>query len=85
MRSWSCCSTTQCAEPPAWPACARQQAVSRVLLLSVLPEGLRHAFGPLQRFTDGPLEAPMLRQLLVALAMTGITLWRPQGPWAGRR
>lgn len=86
MRSWSCCSTTPCAEPPpAWPAGAGQQAVSRVLLLSVLPEALRHASGPLQRLTDGHLDAPILRQLLIALAMIGIMLWRPQGLWVARR
>ncbi|HLO93956.1 MAG TPA: ABC transporter ATP-binding protein, partial [Burkholderiaceae bacterium] len=55
------------------------------LLLSVLPEVLRHASGPLQRLTDGHLDAPILRQLLIALAMIGIMLWRPQGLWVARR
>lgn len=38
--------------------------------------------GPLQAMTDGRLDAPILRQLLVALAMTGVMLLRPCGLWA---
>ncbi len=54
------------------------------MLLSVLPEALRYASGPLQRLTDGHLDAPILRQLLIALAMIGIMLWRPRGLWVVR-
>ena len=54
------------------------------VLLSALPEALRHASGPLQQLTDGRLDAPILRQLLIALAMVGIMLWRPQGLWVAR-
>nr|WP_316639687.1 ABC transporter ATP-binding protein [uncultured Roseateles sp.] len=51
------------------------------LLLSALPEVLRYVTGPLQQMTDGRLDAPILRQLLVALAMIGVMLLRPRGLW----
>ena len=51
------------------------------LLLSALPEVLRYVAGPLQQMTDGRLDASILRQLLVALAMIGIMLARPRGLW----
>ena len=51
------------------------------LLLSALPEVLRYVAGPLQQMTDGRLDAAILRQLLVALAMIGIMLARPRGLW----
>ena len=51
------------------------------LLLAALPEVLRHVVGPLQAMTDGRLDASILRQLLIALAMIGIMLWRPRGLW----
>ena len=35
----------------------------------------------LQRLTDGRLDASILRQLLIALAMIGIMLARPRGLW----
>ncbi|MDE2402352.1 MAG: ABC transporter ATP-binding protein [Burkholderiales bacterium] len=50
-------------------------------LLSALPEVLRHVAGPLQAMTGGRLDAAILRQLLVALAMIGIMLLRPRGLW----
>jgi len=50
-------------------------------LLAALPEVLRHMAGPLQAMTDGRLDASILRQLLVALAMIGIMLARPRGLW----
>ena len=50
-------------------------------LLAALPEVLRHVAGPLQAMTDGRLDAAILRQLLVALAMIGIMLARPRGLW----
>ncbi|MDQ6630021.1 MAG: ABC transporter ATP-binding protein [Pseudomonadota bacterium] len=51
------------------------------LLLAALPEVLRYVAGPLQAMTDGRLDASILRQLLVALAMIGIMLARPRGLW----
>jgi len=42
------------------------------LMLSALPEVLRYVAGPLQQMTDGRLDASILRQLLVALAMIGL-------------
>jgi len=51
------------------------------LMLSVLPEALRYVAGPLQELTGGRLDASILRQLLVALAMIGIMLLRPRGLW----
>jgi branched-chain amino acid transport system permease protein len=51
------------------------------LLLAALPEVLRYVAGPLQSMTDGRLDASILRQLLVALAMIGIMLARPRGLW----
>ncbi|WP_349742243.1 branched-chain amino acid ABC transporter permease [Roseateles cavernae] len=52
------------------------------LLLSALPEVLRYVVGPLQAMTDGRLDAPILRQLMVALAMIATMLLRPRGLWA---
>ena len=51
------------------------------LLLAALPEVLRYVAGPLQNMTDGRLDASILRQLLIALAMIGIMLSRPRGLW----
>jgi branched-chain amino acid transport system permease protein len=51
------------------------------VLLAALPEVLRYVAGPLQAITDGRLDAAILRQLLIALAMIGIMLWRPRGLW----
>ena len=51
------------------------------ILLSALPEVLRYVAGPLQAMTDGRLDAAILRQLLIALAMIIIMLWRPHGLW----
>ena len=51
------------------------------LLLAALPEVLRYVAGPLQSWTDGRLDASILRQLLIALAMIGIMLSRPRGLW----
>lgn len=51
------------------------------VLLAALPEVLRHLVGPLRQFTGGRLDANVLRQLLVALAMIGIMLMRPRGLW----
>jgi branched-chain amino acid transport system permease protein len=51
------------------------------VLLSALPEVLRYAAGPLQDITGGRLDAAILRQLLIALAMIVIMLVRPRGLW----
>ncbi len=51
------------------------------VLLAALPEVLRHLAGPLQSVTGGRLDASILRQLLIALAMIVIMLLRPRGLW----
>jgi len=51
------------------------------LLLAALPEVLRYLGGPLQALTDGRIDAAILRQLLIALAMIGVMLARPRGLW----
>ena len=51
------------------------------VLLAALPEALRYVAGPLQEMTGGRLDAAILRQLLIALAMVGVMLWRPRGLW----
>jgi branched-chain amino acid transport system permease protein len=51
------------------------------VLLSALPEVLRYVAGPLQAMTGGRLDAAVLRQLLIALAMIIVMLWRPRGLW----
>ncbi|MEJ2803102.1 ABC transporter ATP-binding protein [Comamonadaceae bacterium PP-2] len=51
------------------------------VLLAALPEILRYVAGPLQAMTDGRLDAAILRQLLIALAMISIMLLRPRGLW----
>lgn len=51
------------------------------VLLSALPEVLRYVAAPLQAMTDGRLDASILRQLLIALAMISIMLSRPRGLW----
>jgi len=53
------------------------------LLLSALPEVLRWVSGQfdLQLITGGRLDAAILRQLLIALAMIAIMLIRPRGLW----
>jgi branched-chain amino acid transport system permease protein len=51
------------------------------LLLAALPEVLRYVAGDLQQMTDGRLDAAILRQLLIAVAMIAIMLARPRGLW----
>jgi len=51
------------------------------VLLASLPEVLRYVAGPLQSMTDGRLDASILRQLLIALAMIVVMLLRPRGLW----
>jgi branched-chain amino acid transport system permease protein len=54
------------------------------VMLAALPEVLRYVAGPLQQMTGGRLDASILRQLLVAVAMIGIMLMRPRGLWPSR-
>ena len=53
------------------------------VLLAALPEALRWVAGELdlQRLTDGRVDAAILRQLMIALAMIAIMLTRPRGLW----
>ena len=51
------------------------------VLLAALPEVLRYVAGPLQDLSGGRLDASILRQLLIALAMIGVMLMRPRGLW----
>jgi branched-chain amino acid transport system permease protein len=53
------------------------------ILLSALPEVLRWVSGQfdLQMISGGRLDAAILRQLLIALAMIVIMLLRPRGLW----
>jgi branched-chain amino acid transport system permease protein len=53
------------------------------ILLSALPEVLRWVAGvfDLQALTGGRLDAAILRQLLIALAMIIVMLLRPRGLW----
>ena len=51
------------------------------VLLSALPEVLRYVAGPLQSLTGGRIDASILRQLLIAMAMIGVMLARPRGLW----
>mgnify|MGYP004726956509 CR=1 FL=1 len=50
-------------------------------LLAAMPEVLRYIAGPLQQMTGGRLDASILRQLFIALAMILIMLTRPRGLW----
>lgn len=50
-------------------------------VLAALPEVLRYVGGPLQDISGGRIDAAILRQLLIALAMILIMLWRPRGLW----
>jgi len=51
------------------------------LLLAILPEALRYVAGDIQNLTGGRIDASILRQLLIALAMVGVMLLRPRGLW----
>ncbi len=51
------------------------------LMLAALPEVLRYIAGDIQNMTGGRIDASILRQLLIALAMIGIMLSRPRGLW----
>lgn len=51
------------------------------ILLSALPEVLRYVADPLRIMTGGRIDAAILRQLLIGLAMITIMLMRPRGLW----
>ena len=53
------------------------------LMLAALPEVLRYVAGAmdLQQLTGGRIDASILRQLLIALAMIVVMLLRPRGLW----
>jgi len=51
------------------------------IMLAALPEVLRYVAGDIQNLTGGRIDAAILRQLLIALAMIGIMLLRPSGLW----
>ncbi len=51
------------------------------LLLAALPEVLRYVAGDIQNLTGGRIDAAILRQLLIALAMIAVMLLRPRGLW----
>ena len=51
------------------------------VMLAALPEVLRYVAGDIQNMTGGRIDAAILRQLLIALAMITIMLSRPRGLW----
>jgi branched-chain amino acid transport system permease protein len=51
------------------------------ILLAALPEVLRYVAGDVQNLTGGRIDASILRQLLIALAMIVVMLLRPRGLW----
>jgi branched-chain amino acid transport system permease protein len=51
------------------------------ILLAALPEVLRYVASPLQALSGGRIDAAILRQLLIALAMIVVMMWRPKGLW----
>jgi branched-chain amino acid transport system permease protein len=51
------------------------------ILLAALPEVLRYIAGDVQNLSGGRIDASILRQLLIALAMIVVMLLRPRGLW----
>ena len=51
------------------------------LMLAALPEVLRYIAGDIQNLSGGRIDASILRQLLIALAMIVVMLLRPRGLW----
>ncbi len=51
------------------------------ILLAALPEVLRYVASPLQAMSGGRIDASILRQLLIALAMIIVMMIRPRGLW----
>ena len=54
------------------------------VMLAALPEVLRYVAGDIQNLSGGRIDASILRQLLIALAMIIIMLMRPRGLWPSR-
>jgi branched-chain amino acid transport system permease protein len=54
------------------------------VMLAALPEVLRYVAGDIQNMTGGRIDAAILRQLLIAVAMIAIMLIRPRGLWPAR-
>jgi branched-chain amino acid transport system permease protein len=54
------------------------------VMLAALPEVLRYVAGDIQNMSGGRIDASILRQLLIALAMITIMLMRPRGLWPAR-
>ena len=54
------------------------------VMLAALPEVLRYVAGDVQNLTGGRIDASILRQLLIALAMISVMLLRPRGLWPAR-
>ncbi len=54
------------------------------VMLAALPEVLRYVAGDIQNLSGGRIDASILRQLLIALAMIIIMLLRPRGLWPAR-
>ncbi|MBL8359487.1 MAG: ABC transporter ATP-binding protein [Rubrivivax sp.] len=54
------------------------------VMLAALPEVLRYVAGDIQNMSGGRIDASILRQLLIALAMIIIMLLRPRGLWPAR-
>ncbi len=54
------------------------------LMLAALPEVLRYVAGDVQNMTGGRIDASILRQLLIAVAMIVVMLLRPRGLWPAR-
>ena len=51
------------------------------VLLTALPEALRYVVGPIHQWTDGRVDAGLLRPALTAALMVLTMLWRPRGLW----
>ena len=56
-------------------------AIIGAVILTALSEVLRYVAGPLPIMTDGRLDAGILRQLFITLAIIVAVLLRPQGLW----
>ena len=54
------------------------------VMLAALPEVLRYVAGDIQNLTGGRIDASILRQLLIAVAMITVMLLRPRGLWPAR-
>ena len=65
-----------------WGSCSTQGNLNfSWRLIMAPPEVLRYVAGPLQALSGGRMDASILRQLLIAVAMISIMLLRPKGLW----